>query len=178
MAIQDWNSNQIEEFLKQKDIIWKFNPPYASHMGGVWERQIRSVRKVLNGLTDQQTLTDESLHTLLCQVESIINSRPLTKVSQDSNDCEALTPNHLLLLKGQVSLPLCSTSQHDVYARRRWRQVQHLSDRFWNRWTKEYLANLQQRHKWSGEVARKFEVGDLVLVVDNMKPRCYWPLGE
>ena len=38
LTLQSWNLNQVEEFLKQGEIVWKFNPPYASHMGGAWER--------------------------------------------------------------------------------------------------------------------------------------------
>ncbi|XP_046558819.1 uncharacterized protein LOC124267876 [Haliotis rubra] len=99
-AIQAWNLKQIDDFLTRKDIQWEFNPPTASHMGGVWERQIRTVRKVLNGLLCREKgLSDECLHTLFCEVEAIINSRPLTDVSDNVRDAEALTPNHLLLLR-------------------------------------------------------------------------------
>lgn len=107
LAIKAWNKNQIHEFLLQRNIKWLFNPPYASHFGGVWERQIRSIRKILLSVCKEQLLTDESLHTLLCEVEYIVNSRPLTKSSDDPNDLEALTPNHLLLLKTEVSAPWC-----------------------------------------------------------------------
>ena len=69
-------------------------------MGGIWERQIRSVRKVLNIILREQTLDDERLSTLFCEVESIINGRPLTVSSDDPNDESPLTPNHLLLLRG------------------------------------------------------------------------------
>ena len=58
----------------------------ASHHGGVWERCIRSVRKILNSVVRQQTLDDESLTTFMCEVENIINSRPLTAVSNDVKD--------------------------------------------------------------------------------------------
>ena len=34
-AIEDWNQRVICEFLRLKNISWKFNPPYASQMGGV-----------------------------------------------------------------------------------------------------------------------------------------------
>jgi len=63
-------------------------------MGGVWERMIQSVRKILAVVMKQQTLTDESLLTLMCEAESTINSRLITVVSQDPNDLEPLTPNH------------------------------------------------------------------------------------
>ena len=53
-AVEQWNQEQIHEFLLQRDIIWSFNPPAASHYGGVWERCIRSVRKVMKALLKQQ----------------------------------------------------------------------------------------------------------------------------
>ena len=97
-ALQAWNQAQIHECLLQHDVKWIFNPPAASHFGGVWERCIRTVRKVMKALLKQQVLDDESLHTLMCEVESIVNGRPITKVSDDPRDLNALTPNHLLLL--------------------------------------------------------------------------------
>ena len=49
-ALQQWNQAQIHEYLLQRDVKWKFNPPAASHHGGVWERCIRTVRKVMKAL--------------------------------------------------------------------------------------------------------------------------------
>ena len=89
-VVQEWNQNQIHEFLLQQEIKWTFNPPAASHHGGV--------RKVEKALLKQQVLDDEGLSTLMCEVESIVNGRPITKVSDDAKDLNALTPNHLLLL--------------------------------------------------------------------------------
>ena len=77
--IRQWNQSRILEFLPQQEIDWIFNPPLASHMGGVWERMIRSIPKVMNALMKEQILDDESLNTLMCEIESILNSRPLTK---------------------------------------------------------------------------------------------------
>jgi hypothetical protein len=131
-AIKQWNLEGVEAWLKQKGISWKFNSPYASHYGGVWEREIRSVRKVLTALMNEQRvkLTDEALLTLMCEVESILNFRPLTQVSDDPQDCDALTPNHLLLLNAEESFPPGVFSQHDSYHKRRWKQVQYLADLF------------------------------------------------
>ena len=96
-AISDWNESQIHEFLLQRSIKWLFNPPSGSHFGGVWERCIRTVRKILVALMKEQPLDDEGLTTLMCEVESIVNGRPITKSSDDPSDSEALTPSHLLL---------------------------------------------------------------------------------
>ena len=137
---------------------------------------MRTVRKVLFSIMRQQTLSDESLHTLLCEVESI-NSRPITKVYDDVNDLEALTPNHLLLLRSTIQLPPVVTQGTDIYARRRWRQVQYLVAVFWRRWVREYLPQLQERQRWV-RPELNVQVGDLVLVVDASMPRNSWPLGR
>lgn len=176
-AIQNLNDSKIKEEMLKGGIEWNFNPPGASHQGGIWERQIRTVRKVLGALLKQQVLDDDGLHTLLCEVESIINSRPLTKLSEDPNDLEPLTPNHLLLMKAKPAIPPGIFERSDVYGRRRWRQIQYLSDLFWHRWTKEYLPLLQERQRWS-KVKRNFEVNDIVLIVDPSGPRSSWMLGR
>ncbi|XP_041453667.1 uncharacterized protein LOC121406862 [Lytechinus variegatus] len=175
-GIKCWNQRQIHQFLLQREITWKFNPPTASHMGGAWERQIRTVRKVLGALMMQQSLHDEGLTTLMCKVEAIVNGRPLTVVSADRRDPEPLTPNHLLLIRPNAELPPGVFDQSDLYSRRRWRQVQYLADVFWRRWTKEYLPTLQHRQKWVKE-RRNLDVDDVVLVVDDM-PRNKWLLGR
>ena len=102
-AIGEWNSAKINKFCQQNSINWKFNPPYSSHFGGVYEREIRTIRKVLDSLLkefhNQIKITDEMLLTLMCEVENTLNSRPLNAVSVDTEDLEAITPNHLLKTK-------------------------------------------------------------------------------
>ena len=99
-CLQAWNQDKIIRTLGDKGCKWKFTPPKASHCGGIWERMIRSVRRILLSLLSSQLTTDEVLLTTMCEVERILNDRPLTMVSNDPNDLGALTPNHLLLLKG------------------------------------------------------------------------------
>ena len=100
-ALSQLNQEKIQKSLLHSGVKWSFNTPAASHHGGVWERLIRMVRKVLNSILHQQHLDDEGLQTLLCEVEAILNDRPITKASEDPNDLEPLTPNHILLLKGK-----------------------------------------------------------------------------
>ncbi|KAI2647244.1 putative ABC transporter ATP-binding protein YnjD [Labeo rohita] len=176
-ATENLNHNLINDVLLRKGVKWVFNPPAASHHGGSWERLIRSVRRVLNSVCKTQILDEESLATVFCEVEAIVNSRPITKASTDPQDLEALTPNHLLLLKSRPLLPPGLFKEEDVYSRRRWRQVQYMSDLFWKRWVKEYLPGLQERQKWNS-VKRNFVSGDLVVLVDDMAPRNTWITGR
>jgi len=176
-AILQWNQRNIHEFLVQQNVQWIFNPPMASHMGGVWERVIRSVRKVIGALVKKQMMDDEGLATLMCEVEAIINARPLTKVSDDPRDMNALTPNHLLIMKANQSFPPGVFNKSDQYSQRRWRQVQYMAELFWKRWVKEYLPILQVRQKWNKE-KRNIAEGDIVLVVEQNIPRGEWPLGR
>ncbi|KAK2557870.1 hypothetical protein P5673_019847 [Acropora cervicornis] len=164
-AINYWNQEKIVDFLLQRNVQWIFNPPAGSHYGGTWERCIRTVRKVLNALVREQVLDDEGLATLMCEVESIANSRPLTKVSDDARDLEPLMPNHLLLLRPGPSLPPGTFTKEDLYSQRRWRQM------------KEYLPGLQERQRWSRPM-RNFQVGDVVLLADEKTPRGLWPLAR
>ena len=106
---------------------------------------------------------------LMCEVEAIINGRPITKISHDPKDCEALTRNRLLLLRSGPILPPTALVKEDQYSNR-WRQVQYLADVFWRCWLCKYLPSLQQRKKWNTPM-RNFAVGDIVLVVDEKSPR-------
>lgn len=177
-AIEVWNQAQINDFLLQKDIRWVFDPPTGSDHGGAWERLIQSIGRVLNSILKVQHLDVEGFHTVLCEVESIINGRPITKASTDPNDLEALTPNHLLLLKTSPSYPPGEFQRDDVYPRPRWRQVQYMSDLFWKCWINEYLPQLlQERVKWS-EVQHNYANEDIVLIADGTAPHSSWIMGR
>ena len=176
-AVEGWNLEKINDVLSLKGIKWTFNPPTGSHHGGAWERLIRSIRKILNSTLRTQSLDEEGLNTVLCEVESILNSRPLTKESTDPNDLEALTPNLLLLSQVKPSLPPGLFLKEDNYARRRWKQVQYISDLFWKRWIKEYLPQLQERQKWT-KIKRNFVPGDIVIIMDDSAPRNSWIIGR
>lgn len=175
-AVDSLNHAKIHETLLTKGIDWQFNPPHSSHFGGIWERQIRTIRKVMNAVMKEQVLSDDGLMTLMCEVEAIINSRPLTTVHNDSQELTPLTPNHLLTLRGNV-MPTGKFGPNDTYSKKRWRHIQYLADLFWKRWKKEYLVGLQERQKWNTK-HRNLAKGDVVLVVDDTAPRCHWSLGR
>jgi hypothetical protein len=125
----------------------------------------------------EQVLDDERLTTLMCEVEGIVNNRPIMKVSDDPKDLKALTPNHLLLLRKGPKCPPGVFTNDDLYSCQKWREVQYLADIFWKRWTKEYLPCLQEQQRWS-KIQRNFSVGDIVLVAGESSPWNMWPLGR
>ena len=182
-AVQEINVNKISNFLLSLGadfISWKHNPPYASNFGGVWERLIRSARAILDGLmmTHGHSLNDETFRTLLVEVEAVINSRPLTvDCFSDPNSPLPLSPANLLTMKSKIILPPPGNFQkEDMYCRRRWRRVQHLSNEFWSRWRKEYLQQLQTRAKWQSN-ERNVAIGDVVLLKDDNVARNDWKMG-
>jgi hypothetical protein len=175
-SLRDLDRNQVVQAAGRRNIEWVFNPPLASHHGGTWERMIRTVRRVLLSLlSTSPRMNDDVLSTVLCEAENIVNSRPITKSSDDINDDVPLTPNHLLLMKANSSLPWGIFHNSDTY-RKHWRHVQHLSTQFWKRWIREYLPGLQMRQKWNDQVPN-IKNGDLVLMLDESSPRGSWPLG-
>ena len=87
-----------------KDIEWRFNPPLCPWMGGSWDSLIKSIKRSLESIINGRTTTEELLTTVLCKVESILNSRPLTSITDDITDFEALTPNHILLGSSQPNV--------------------------------------------------------------------------
>ena len=182
-AYKEMDHDRIKSFLltKQCDmILWHRNPPESSHKGGVWERQIRSAKNVLNSILRKHPdrLNDEALRTFFAEVESIVNSRPLTVDTLGDESMEAISPQNLLTMKSKVVLqPPGSFQPADMYCQRRWRTVQFLANVFWSRWRKEFLSSLQTRQKWT-KPTRNIEVGDVVLIKDAKMQRNQWPLGR
>lgn len=160
-----------------RGIDWRFNPPGAPHMGGCWERLVRSVKSALRVTLRERAPREEVLHTLLLEAEMVINSRPLAYVSSDPAEPTVLTPNHLLLGTATGDACYVPYDPKDVDARRQWKKVNALAEAFWRRWKREYLPTLQRRQKWM-DMVDSVKVGDVVLVSDTNQPRNVWPRGR
>ena len=175
-SIERWNEDKIDHQLQQKGIKWVFQPPAAPHASGVWERLVQITKKHLKTAVADRLLSDIELRTLLAEVQSIVNNRPITAVSDDPEDCSALTPNHFLLQKA-TQLPPGVFVKDDSFSRKRWRKVQFLADHYWKRWIQEYLPTLQKRSKWV-KSRRNVQIGDLVLIAEDNVLRNRWPMGR
>lgn len=174
-AQEVWDATKEE--ANARHIRWRYIPPASPFMGGAWERLVRSVKEALRVTLHEKHPSDETLHTLLVEVENVVNSRPLTYVSVAPEEPEALTPNHILLGPNcHVPAP-GSFTEKDQSARQLWRRAQQLADEFWRRWVKEYLPLLQHRREphTSGTPPK---IGDLVIICDPNLPRNVWPKGR
>ena len=132
----------------------------------------------------------DEIHTAVIEVESIVNSRPLSYVSPDDLE-EPLTPSHLLMGRRVLSLPdnldlnynpededfeLTSTQLS-----RRMKHLNNLLNHFWKRWRNEYLLELRNSHRQGrGETSMDppVKIGDIVLVHDENLPRGFWKLAK
>ena len=126
-AISELGHEQIRQELLKTNCDWvdfRMNFPHSSHMGGAWERQIRTVRNVLASLLSHHgtQLDGETLRTFMAEAEAIVNCRPLTADTINSPQLpQPLTPNHLLTMKSKVIMPPPGNFQRaDLYSRRRW----------------------------------------------------------
>ena len=170
----------LQNFATQNQFQWHFQPPHASNFGGMFERQIRSIRSVLDAVltTTNVTLTHEILTTFLCEAAAIINSRPLADNPIDL-DAPPLTPASLVTMKRKpLTAPDFQFVKQDAYAKHWWRRAQYLAEQFWSRWKTEYLQMLQERSKWQN-TTRNLRVGDVVAMKDETASRRYeWPMAR
>ncbi|XP_062712613.1 uncharacterized protein LOC134289907 [Aedes albopictus] len=158
---------------------WVFNPPAAPHMGGLWERMVRSVKTAMQAIgSSQRHPNEETFETIVLEAESVVNSRPLTYIALESSDQEALTPSHFLLYGTQgVIQPSVQPLQYSCALRDSWTLAQWTIDEFWRRWIREYLPVLTRRSKWFERV-KPIQVDDTVIVVDGNSARNEWLKGK
>ncbi|XP_055618958.1 uncharacterized protein LOC129764157 [Toxorhynchites rutilus septentrionalis] len=148
---------------------WTFIPPSAPHMGGAWERLVRSVKAAIGDAYTEGNLNDEELQTVIVEAEGIVNTRPLTYLPLDSAESESLTPNHFLLGSSNgVKQPCVDEECLKRTFPESWGDIQRQLNRFWQRWLKEYLPVIRKQSKWFDE-SRSVKDGDLVLIADEGK---------
>ena len=151
--------------------------PRSPWWGGWWERLIRSIKSSLKKTFGRHSLTRTELETTLHEVESCVNSRPLTYVSDEADAESPLTPAHFLLGHAggfyERSTPTPVASGSDLALRFAMRES--LLNKFWEIWSNDYIRNLPP---WRGAQGKcDLREGSVVLVQDDQQPRLRWPLG-
>lgn len=168
----------MQDAAETELIEWHFNPPNAPNFGGLWEAGIKSVKTHLLRVVGEQILSFEEFYTVLVQIESLLNSRPLCPLNDDPSDClSILSPGMFLNLEPLSSLPDPDLGHIKLNRLSRWQLVQRLQQDFWRRWRNEYLHTLMQRGKWTTSGV-PIKIGTMVLLKDDQLSPLKWPLGR
>ena len=175
--VNQLDHNQIQRMTSNHGVEWHFNPPLAPHFGGVFESIIKSAKRAISGVLKEADINDEELQTTFVGVESLMNSRPLTAVSEDPNDEPVLTPKHFRLGHMGGDFILEGVDATPFNPQRRWRRVQELIRHVWRRWMKEYLPHIGSRQKRFFPILN-LKVGDIVMVIDPNAARREWKVGK
>lgn len=170
----NYKSSLSNELLSRR-IEWKMIPPRAPNFGAMWESNIKSMKTHLYRVIGSQLLTYEELQTVLTQIESIMNSRPLSVLSSDPHP-EVLTPAHFLMSTPLQYLPAADLSEQRVNLHQRKQLLDSMVQSFWKKWHLEYLNSLQVRQKWAIPY-KPIEIGTVVLVELENTPPLNWQLG-
>ncbi|XP_055591303.1 uncharacterized protein LOC129743346 [Uranotaenia lowii] len=159
------------------NINFKFIPRRTPNFGGLWESAVKSVKAHLKRTIGITILKFDEFFTLVVQIEACLNSRPLTPLSNDPEDFTALTPGHFITARPLMALPEPFLGHLNETTLSRWQRVQNFLQHIWSRWSKEYLANLQTRNKWSKQ-RDNLVVGTLVLLREDNVPPLKWLIGR
>jgi len=167
----------ISSYCGPEGIEFRFIPPRSPHFGGIWEAAVKSFKHHFRATIGTSILRRDDLETIIAQVESCLNSRPLTPISTEPEDLEVLTPGHFLIHRPLVAVP--EPSYEEVPSNRldRYQQNQEFVRRIWNRWSTDYLSGLQPRTKWTKQ-RDNIQIGTLVLMKEDNLPPLKWSYGR
>ncbi|KAG8186533.1 hypothetical protein JTE90_023959 [Oedothorax gibbosus] len=157
-------------------IQWKFNPPSAACWGGWWERLIQMVKRILRKILGRAALTYEELLTVSCDCEQVVNTRPLTYVSEDVDVVAPLTPSmflHEVKTSGVPDIDEVDNSELN----KRSKHLQEIREVLRSRFRSEYLGQLCQQ-SFKDKLKNPIAVGDIVLLEDPNKKRTFWSMAR
>ena len=171
-------SSNFHLYLTDTKIKWHFIPARSPNFGGLHEAAVKSCKHHLKRVLNETLLHYEEFYTLICQIEAILNSRPIVPLTTDPNDLEAITPAHFLIGTQLTAVPERGLVDTKIIFTRRYQHIQRIRQHFWKRWVKEYLHNLQSRTKWQFHKDSEIQIGSLVLLKEENVPPMIWPMGR
>ncbi|XP_058816067.1 uncharacterized protein LOC131679372 [Topomyia yanbarensis] len=153
------------------------NPPKAPHFGGLWEAAVKVAKKQMYRQLGNTRLNFEDMTTLLSQIETSMNSRPLVPMTEDSSDLSCLTPAHFLIGASLQVLPEPDIRHIALRRLDHYQHLQQLNQQFWHHWRTEYLQELQRTTKMCNPNT-DFLPGKMVVIVDEHQIPVKWPLAR
>ncbi len=167
----------IQAYAFDYQITWHSIPERSPHFGGLWEAAVKAAKYHLKGIVGNMKFTFEELYTIVCKVESYLNSRPLGPITSHSIDgLSPLTPSHFLIGRAARAQP-SERIEYNPTPLQRWALCQKTAQQFWDRWSSEYLQCLNRAVKWH-KPRRNYQVGDMVLLTDGSHFQCQWTIAK
>lgn len=176
-------SREVQDYLTNNGVTWKFIVEKAPWWGGFWERLVRSTKRCLKKCIGRSSLNFEELRTLLVEVETTINNRPLTYIYDDKNGItQPLTPSDLIYGRQIGRTP--SQRQSEIISTyqsltRRAKYHYRLLEGVVQRWKKEYLTSLLEVSSKKGtDKSLAIAEGDIVLLKEDTPARAWWKVAK
>ena len=138
---------RVHDFLTTEGCDRKFIPTHGPHFGGLWEAAVKSMKYHMWRTLGAQIATYEELGTLLVEIEACLNSRPLCALPNDPHT-SYLSPGHFLIGEPLTQLPTIDFTNIKMSRLSRWQTFQQQLQKFWKRWSADYLHELQHRQRW------------------------------
>ncbi|XP_055633331.1 uncharacterized protein LOC129773712 [Toxorhynchites rutilus septentrionalis] len=175
--LQQFQTNEWENYCLDSGIEFHFIPARSPHFGGLWEAGVKSFKYHFRRIFGNRSYTLDEFSTAAAHIECILNSRPLTPLTDHPDDLDVLTPGHFLIGEPMFSIPQPDVSDVNLTRLSRLQEMQRLKQDFWNKWSRDYVSQLHQRSKWKTAVTN-VRKGALVLLKQDGLPPFMWNLGR
>ncbi|XP_052562200.1 uncharacterized protein LOC128092437 [Culex pipiens pallens] len=158
-------------------ITFRFIPPRSPHFGGLWEAGVKSFKHHFRRIFGGRSCTVDELTTAVVHIESILNSRPLTPLTDHPDDLAILTPGHFLIGEPMFSIPEPDYTSAPLNRITRLQETRRSVQDFWKVWSRDYISQLHQRSKWR-TATKNVQEGALVLLKSIDLPPFLWNVGR
>lgn len=178
----------IIDYCARRRIDFKFIPSFSPWQGGLYEKMVHLFKMSFKHALNNRLLRIEELQTIAKETEAIVNSRPLTYVSEE-NFVPPLRPVDFLRPWTVLSLPRLEESEWKPKTTTKdqlideWNETNMALNRFWNRWSTEYLTTLREQYRTNHPHPRctnhsQPRKNDIVLIQEKNHERGQWQIGQ
>ena len=166
------NAKSFVKLARHLAVPWHFIPERSPWWGGWWERLVGVIKSSLRKTLHLSLLSEDELRTVVTELESVINQRPLTYVSDVENSVSPLTPSHFIAMNLPLGDPWLAKA---ASLRGAYKHCLLVANRLIDRWREEYLVSLRSWRN-ADTPGRRPQKGDIVLVREGPK-RSRWPVA-
>ena len=174
----------LQKYLNDRKITWKFYVEKAPWMGGFIERVVGLFKSSIKRVVGRAKLNYPEFITLICELNGMLNSRPISYVYDTVGEEEPITPSKLWCGKNITMFPPFYEARIDgsdpQICAKRLKYLDKVLTHFWNRFSTQYLTSLSERHLSRNlpRDGRQPKMGEMVLIKNDKLPRGRWKIAR